>query len=85
MDKTVKYLHLKHDDKNAFQIVREMTDSLKTPLYAIRKIKELFPHLSLTEAKEIVIMTVTKYKNLYDYQDSLLPDLEEFSRILNED
>jgi len=34
------------------------------------------------EAKEIVIIRTSEHKSLYDYQGSLLPDLEKF---LNEE
>lgn len=40
MDNTLKYLHLKHDGKNAIEIAREIAASAITPLYAIKKNKE---------------------------------------------
>lgn len=82
---TVKYLHLKRDGKSAFEIAEEITAAAITPLYAIKKIREIFPHLSLMESKEIVIIDTTEYKSLYDYQGSLFPNLEEFGRILDEE
>lgn len=85
MDNTLKYLHLKHDDKNAIEIAEEITASAITPLYTIKRIREIFPHLALMEAKELVIIATTEYKSLYDYQGSLFPDLEEFGRILDEE
>ncbi|WP_294224273.1 hypothetical protein [uncultured Chryseobacterium sp.] len=84
MDNTIKYLHLNHNGRNVFEIAREI-EVLRTPLYAMMKIRELFPHLSIAEAKELVIIATTGYKSLDDYQGSLLPDLEEFGRILYEE
>jgi len=85
MDNALKYLHLKHNGKNVFEIVKEIAASAITPLYVIKRIREIFPHLSLMESKEIVIIVTGEHKSLYDYQGSLLPDLEELIRILNEE
>lgn len=85
MDNTIKYLHLERDGKSAFEIAEEITAAAITPLYAIKKIREIFPHLSIAEAEELLIIATTEYKSLYDYQESLLPDLEEFGRILDEE
>ncbi|WP_294250662.1 hypothetical protein [uncultured Chryseobacterium sp.] len=84
MDNTIKYLHLNHNGRNAFEIAREI-EVLRTPVYAMMKIRELFPHLSIAEAKELVMIATTQYKSLHDYQGSLFPDLEEFGRILDEE
>lgn len=85
MDNTIKYLHVKRDGKNAFEIAEEITASAITPLYAMKRIREIFPHLSLMESKEIVIIATTEYKSLYDYQGSLFPDLEESGKIFDEE
>ncbi len=85
MDNTNKYLHLKLNGRNVIEIAEKIAASAITPLYAIKKIRAIFPHLSLIEAKEIVIIATTEYKSLYDYQGSLFPDLEEFGRILDEE
>lgn len=85
MDNTLKYLHLKHNGKNVFEIAKEIAASAITPLYVIKRIREIFLHLSLMESKEIVIIATTEHKSLYNYQGSLLPDLEELIRILNEE
>lgn len=78
MDHTNKYLHIKLDDKNVYEIVDEIMVQYKSPLIAIKKIRKKFPFLSLMEAKEIVVIRTSNHKSLYDYQGSLLPDLEEF-------
>ena len=85
MDNTIKYLHLKHNGRNAVEIAEEISSLGITPLYAIKKIREIFPHLSIAKAKELVIIATTEYNSLYDYQESLFPDLEELGRILNEE
>ena len=85
MDNTIKYLHLKHNGRNAVEIAEEISSLGITPLYALKRIREIFPHLSLMEAKEIVIMATTEHKSLYDYQGSMFPDLEELGRILDEE
>ncbi|MCD0480050.1 hypothetical protein LPB90_16475 [Chryseobacterium sp. LC2016-29] len=82
MDNTSKYLHLKHKDKSVYEIVDEMMEQYKSPLATIKKSREIFPQLSLMEAKEIVIIRTSEHKSLYDYQGSLLPDLE---KLLNEE
>jgi len=85
MDNTMKYLYLKHEGKNAFEIVNEIISSGKTQLFAVKKIREIFPHLSLIEAKEIVVISTSEYKSLYDFQGSLFPDLEELDKLINEE
>lgn len=84
MDNTNKYLYLKHEGKTAYQIVLEMINDGKTPLYGIKKIREIFPFLSLAEAKEVFVIATSEYKSLYDYQGSLLKDLEELNDSMNE-
>lgn len=54
-------------------------------MFAIRKIREIFPQLSLMEAKEVVIIATTEHTILSDYQKSLFPDLEELGKLLNEE
>ncbi|MNY45757.1 hypothetical protein D3C86_1808830 [compost metagenome] len=82
MDNTSKYLRLKHKDKSVYEIVDEMMEQYKSTLVTIKKSREIFPQLSLMEAKEIVIIRTSEHKSLYDYQGSLLPDPEKF---LNEE
>lgn len=76
MDHSKKYFYLKHADKNAFEIVGDMVPNQKNCLIVIKKIKEIFPHLSLTEAKEIVVIATSDYKSLHDNQGSSILDLE---------
>ncbi|MFC3160837.1 hypothetical protein SAMN05443633_105183 [Chryseobacterium arachidis] len=82
MDNTNKYLHIKHEGKNVYEIVDELMGKYKSPLVTIQKIREIFPQLSLIEAKEVVIIKTSEHKSLYDYQGSLFPDLQRF---LNEE
>lgn len=77
MDHTNKYLYLKHEGKNAYEIVLEMTGDGKSPLYGIKKIREIFPFLSLAEAKEVFVIATSGYKSLHNYQGSLPKDLEK--------
>lgn len=70
MDHTNKYLYLKHEGKNAYEIVLEMTGDGKSPLYGIKKIREIFPFLSLAEAKEVFVIATSGYKSLHNYQGS---------------
>ncbi len=76
MDNSNKYFHFSHEGKNVYEIVDEIISNYKSPLFAIKKIREIFPTFSLIEAKEIVIVSTSVHKGLYDYQGSLLPDLE---------
>ncbi|MGL6126698.1 hypothetical protein BBI01_20145 [Chryseobacterium artocarpi] len=71
MDNTAKYLHFKYDDKNPFEIVQEMISKGKSPLHAVKYIKEKFPAFSLIEAKEVVTIATSEHKSLYDYQGDL--------------
>ncbi|MCD1118542.1 hypothetical protein [Chryseobacterium turcicum] len=68
MDNINKYLHFNHEGKNVYEIVNEMKIKYKSPLFAINKIREIFPSLPLVEAKEIVIIATSDYKKLHDYQ-----------------
>lgn len=77
MDHKNKYLHIKLGDKNVYEMMDEIMVQYKSPLIAIKKMREIFPFLSLMEAKEIVVIRTSNHKSLYDYQGSLLPDLEE--------
>lgn len=77
MDNTSKYLHFKYDNKNPFEIVQEMVSQGKTPLHAVKEIRTKFPDFSLIEAKEVVTIATSEFKSLYDYQGSLLPELEK--------
>ncbi len=84
MDHTNKYLYLKHEGKNAYKIVLEATGNGKMPLQGVKKIREIFPFLSLAEAKEIVVIATSEYKSLYDYPGSLFKELEELNDSTNE-
>lgn len=84
MDNTAKYTYLKHNGKNPFEIVEEIISNGYMPLHAVKKIREIFPFLSLEEAKEIVVIATSEYKSLYNYQGSLLPDLEKLDEELDE-
>ncbi|WP_267404105.1 MULTISPECIES: hypothetical protein [unclassified Chryseobacterium] len=85
MDNYHKYLYIKKGDKNVYEIVDELMRKNKSPLIAIKRLKEIFPALSLMEAKGIVIIRTSEHKSLYDYQGSLFSDLEEFDRLMNEE
>lgn len=78
MDNTNKYLHLKHEEKNIFEILDEIIEKYKSPLVAIQKIREIFPSLSLIEAKEVVIIRTSEHTSLHDYQGSLFRILRDF-------
>lgn len=62
MDNTFKYLHLKHAGKSAYEIVDEIMEKYKSPIFVIKKIKEIFPDLGLAEAKEIVLSELLNTK-----------------------
>lgn len=77
MDQTKKYLHLEYNGKNALEIAKKIAVEDHLPLYAVKKIREIFRHLSLLEAKEIMVIATSEYKSLYDYQESIFPELED--------
>ena len=52
MDNTNKYIYLIKDGKNSYEIVHEIIILQKSPLFAIKKIREIFPNISLVDAKE---------------------------------
>ncbi|MGH1520000.1 hypothetical protein [Chryseobacterium sp. JK1] len=84
IDNTKKYLHFKYNDKTPLEIVAEMTSKGATSLYVIKEIKNMFPTLSLTEAKEVVVIATSEYKSLYDYQGNLFKNLEDFDEETDE-
>lgn len=77
MDSTAKYLHFRHNNKNPFEIAQEIISKGKSPLSAIKEIKEKFPAFSLMEAKEVVVIVTSEHKSLYDYQGDLFQQLEK--------
>lgn len=85
MDNTDKYFYLKYEGKNVYEILKEIIFNGNMPLHGVWKIREIFPELSLMEAKEIIVIATSEHKSLYDYQGSLLPDLEELDRLMNEE
>lgn len=85
MDHSPKYLYLKHEGRNAYDIVKDVISDGKMPLYGVKKIRELFPFLTLTEAKEIVVIATSEHKSLYDYQGSLFSHLEELHDLIDKE
>jgi len=85
MDNTIKYFHLRHEEKSVYEIVDEIMGKYKSPLITIKKLREIFPDLSLIDAKEIVVIRTSEHKSLYDYQGRLLQDFEELDRLVNEE
>lgn len=83
MDNTAKYLHFKFDNKNPFEIAQEIISKGKSPLYAVKVIKEKFPAFSLMEAKEVVVIATSEHKSLYDYQGELFTQLEKLDEEMN--
>ncbi|WP_370901032.1 hypothetical protein [Chryseobacterium gossypii] len=77
MENINKYRHLKYENKEAFEIVNEIMLEGKMPLIAVKKIKEIFPFLSLEEAKEIVVSATSEYKSLYDCRENLFGELDD--------
>lgn len=63
MDNTGKYLHFKYNNKNAIEISQEIVSKGKSPLFAIKEIKEMFPAFSLMDAKEVVIIATSEHKS----------------------
>lgn len=80
MDNTKKYLFIQHEGKNVYEIVDEMMLKYKSPLFAVKKLREILPVLSLMESKEIVAIRTSEHKSLEDYQKSLFDYLEELDK-----
>lgn len=76
MDAKEKYLRLEKDGKNVFTIFNELAEK-NSPMTSIAKLRELFPELTLIEAKEILILSETDYKDLNDYQKDLFNNLKD--------
>lgn len=85
MDNTKKYLFIKYEGKNVYEIVDEMMVKYKSPLFAVKKLREILPALSLMEAKEIVTIRMSEHKSLEDYQKSLFDCLEELHKDMNKE
>ncbi|MEL1242856.1 hypothetical protein AAEO56_01170 [Flavobacterium sp. DGU11] len=66
-----QYLKPENAGKDVFTIFKELSEN-NSPINAIIKLRELFPELTLNEAKEIMVIAQTGYKDLNDYQQSLL-------------
>lgn len=80
MDNTNKYLFIQHEGKNVYEIVDEMIVKYKYPLFAVKKLMEILPVLSLMEAKEIVTIRTSEHKSLEDYQKVYLIVLKNWIR-----
>ncbi|UKB82437.1 hypothetical protein LF887_15640 [Chryseobacterium sp. MEBOG06] len=81
MDTKEKYIKLKKDGKNVLTIFNELIEN-NSPMNSVVKLRELFPELTLIEAKEILILSETNYKDLDDYQKDLLNQLKNDIRFL---
>jgi hypothetical protein len=66
-----KYIYLEKDGKNIFSIYTELKKK-NDPLKAMVLMREMFPELSLIEAKEVIVLSETDYNSLSDYQKNIL-------------
>lgn len=72
-----EYLRLEKDGRNILLVFAELRKSLP-PLQSMKKIMEVFPELKLVQAKEIMVLHITNYKSLEEYQEDL------FTHIMDE-
>jgi hypothetical protein len=66
-----KYLSLEKVGENIFSIYTELKKT-NDPLKAMVLMREMFPELSLIQAKEIMVLSETDYTSLRDYQKNIL-------------
>lgn len=67
MDAKEKYLAIKKNDKNVFEIWNELKKK-NNSIDSMVKLREIFPELTLIEAKEILIVSETNHNSLEEYQ-----------------
>ena len=75
MDTREKYLNLEKDGKIVLTIFNELAEK-NSPMNSMIILRELFPELTLMEAKEILVLAETDYNDLDDYQKDLFNQLK---------
>jgi len=75
MDTREKYLKLEKDGKNVLTIFNELAEK-NSPMNSMIILRELFPELTLMEAKEVLVLAETDYNDLDDYQKDLFNQLK---------
>ncbi|AWM13597.1 hypothetical protein DI487_06790 [Flavobacterium sediminis] len=78
MDAKEKYLKIKIGNKNVFDILNELKKESNS-IDSIVKLREVFPELTLIEAKEILIISETSFNSLDEYQQNFLNHFEKLS------
>lgn len=76
MKSSEKYLNIKKDGKNVFEIFNELKKQ-NNSMSAMVSLREIFPELTLIEAKEIVVLSETAFKSLNDYQSDLAEKIKK--------
>lgn len=76
MQSKEKYLQLKKNGNNVFQVFSEIRKD-NNAMDSIIKIREVFAQLTLLEAKEILIISETNFNNLEEYQKDLIDKFKE--------
>jgi hypothetical protein len=75
MDAKEKYLAIKKNDKNVFEILNELKKE-NNSIDSMVKLREIFPELTLIEAKEILIVSETDHNSLEEYQKDLFNQIK---------
>ena len=75
MDAKEKYLAIKKNDKNVFEILNELKKE-NNSIDSMVKLREIFPELTLIEAKEILIVSETNHNSLEEYQKDFFDQIK---------
>ncbi|MDR6968505.1 hypothetical protein J2X31_002528 [Flavobacterium arsenatis] len=78
MDAKEKYLKIKKGNKNVFDILNELKKE-NNSIDSMVKLREVFPELTLIEAKEILIISETSFNSLAEYQQDFFNNFEKLS------
>jgi hypothetical protein len=78
MNAKEKYLNIKKGNKNVFDIFNELKKE-NSSIDSMVKLREIFPELTPIEAKEILIISETSFKNLEEYQKDFLNQFDKLS------
>lgn len=71
MNKKEEYLSLIKDGKNVFEFLEEFKKE-NNSIDSMVKLREIFPQLTLLQAKEILIINDGVYESLDNYQADVL-------------
>ena len=76
MSREKEYKKYVHEGKDVFQILSELIED-NTKVSSIKKLREIFPEFSLTQAKGVLVIHDADYESLNEYQKEIFEQLEK--------